>query len=147
MTRILREFKKEISLVLLLVSIGACFMANPYYKVSKSGASAQQTSQDNFECQQLSQGYGTTGLASSGQGIVTGGAYIDRNLWRQCLHGKGYEVSSRGFSDHKDEEDRLKAERAWLNDRWQVQRGVNMEFDHRLDKYSADVADFRTWQP
>lgn len=33
---VLTEFEKEIVLVLLVVSVGGCFMANPYYKVSKS---------------------------------------------------------------------------------------------------------------
>lgn len=147
LSSILTKFGKEIGLVLLVVSIGGCFMANPYYKVSKSGASAQQTSQDNFECQRLSQGYSVTGLASGGQGIVTGGAEVNRDLWRQCLQGRGYRVSGRSWSDHVDESDRLKAERTWLSEHWQTRRGVNMEFDRRLDKYNADVTDFGTWQP
>jgi hypothetical protein len=122
-------------------------MTSPYYKVSKSGASAQQTSQDNFECQRLSQGYSVTGLASGGQGIVTGGSEVNRDLWRQCLQGRGYRVSGRSWSDHVDEGDRLKAERSWLSEHWQTQRGVNMEFDYRLEKYNADITDFGTWQP
>ncbi len=141
------EFKKAISLVLLLVSVGGCFLANPYYKVSKSGASAQQTSQDNFECQHFSQGHNVTGIASGGQGIVTGRAEVNHDLWRQCLEGRGYQVSSRSWSDHVDESNRLKTERTWLSEHSQSLRGVNMEFDSRIDKYNADVADFNTWQP
>jgi hypothetical protein len=141
------KFAKETALILLAVSVGGCFMANPYYKASKSGAGAQQTSQDNFECQRLSQGYSVTGLASGGQGIVTGGAEVNRDLWRQCLQGRGYSVSVRSWSDHVDEGDRLKTEHNWLTEHWQTRSGINREFDQRHEKYNADVKDFNAWQP
>lgn len=136
-----------VMLTLLIVVSSGCFMANPYYKVSKSGASKQQISQDNFECQRLSQGYSVTGIASGGQGIVTGGADVNRTLWWQCLQGRGYSVSSRSWSDHVDEGDRLKAEHTWLSEHWEPRRGVNTEFDLRLAKYNAEVTDFDTWLP
>ena len=141
------KFGKEITVLLLVGSLAGCFLASPYYKVNKSGANAQKTSQDNFECQRLSQGYNVTGIASDGQGVVTGGTVVNRSLWTQCLQGRGYSVSTRSWSDHADESERLKSEHTWLTKHWQTQYGINREFDQRHKQYQTDIDDFIVWQP
>ena len=140
--------KKMLTSLLLIVgllSVWGCFMASGYTKLSKPGATIQQSSQDLYECKRASQSSSMTGMASGGSGFITGGSDADPALWRACLKGRGYQLAWRSWSDHVNEHDALVAERKAIEEDTSLRQNIPV-WNKRVALWNQRMDDWKLWE-